>query len=87
MDAVRVVILGDNDCRPVIALTSVDNGRLYALRLPNRQKIEVYDSTSFKKLESLKVAGLKDDSGLASCATNNCLYVNDYNMHTIYTLD
>jgi predicted transcriptional regulator len=49
---------GDRD---VVGLTSVDSRRLFVLRAPSEQHIEVYETTTFKLQQTLNVAGLSDD--------------------------
>jgi hypothetical protein len=70
----------------VLGVTSVDN-RLFVLREPCEQSIEVYDLKTFKlQQHTLKVKGLNDSSwnGLTGCAVNECLYVGDYDNATVY---
>lgn len=69
----------------VVGVTA-DNYRMFVLRYPNRQQIEVYDTTAFQLQETLKIDGLTDDwsNGLTACVTNNCIYVNDYPACTVY---
>jgi hypothetical protein len=70
----------------IVGLTSVDSRRLFVLRAPSEQKIEVYETTTFKLQQTLNVAGLSDysdvrgNNDLTSCVVNNCLYVSDYGM-------
>jgi DNA-binding beta-propeller fold protein YncE len=87
IDVVRL----DVDDRRVVGLTSVDSHRLFVLRAPSEQQIEVYETTSFKLQQTLNVAGLSDhefgSNGLISCVTNNCLYVSDYRNATVYKIE
>jgi hypothetical protein len=74
----------------VVGLTSINN-RLFVLRTPSKQQIEVYDTTTFKlrRKETVRVEDLDDDtlcSGLTSCETNKCLYVSDYWKDTVYKI-
>jgi hypothetical protein len=57
---IQVVHLND-DRRRIVGLTSVDSRRLFVLRAPSEQKIEVYETTTFKLQQTLNVAGLSDD--------------------------
>lgn len=75
--------------RHVVDVTSLDC-RLFALRNPSRQQIEVYDTKTFKQQGALQVKDLSDDtpsSGLTSCVTNNCVYVSDFYKHTVYKVE
>jgi hypothetical protein len=87
---IQVVHLND-DRRRIVGLTSVDSRRLFVLRAPSEQKIEVYETTTFKLQQTLNVAGLSDDiygnNDLTSCVVNNCLYVSDYYNATIYKIE
>ena len=79
------VISADGD-RAVVGVTSVDN-RLFVLRSPSQQSIEVYDLKTFTlQQQILKVNGLSNDSynGLTACVVNKCLYVSDYLNATVY---
>jgi DNA-binding beta-propeller fold protein YncE len=78
-----------NDDRLVVGLTSVDSRRLFVLRAPSEQTIEVYETTTFKLQQTLNVAGLNDamNNDLTSCVVNNCLYVSDYKNATIYKIE
>jgi hypothetical protein len=75
-----------DDRRSVVGVTSVDDGRLFVLREPSRQQIEVYDTTTFKVQQTLMIAGLHDhlSNGLTACVGSNCLYVNDYDQSTVF---
>ena len=75
--------------RHVVGLTSVDSRRLFVLREPSEQQIEVYDTTTFKLQQTLNVVGLSDDwfNQLTSCVINNCLYVSDYDNATVYKIE
>jgi hypothetical protein len=55
---IQVVHLND-DRRRIAGLTSVDSRRLFVLRAPSEQKIEVYETTTFKLQQTLNVAGLR----------------------------
>jgi hypothetical protein len=50
-----------HDDRRVVGLTSVDSRRLFVLRAPSEQHIEVYETTTFKLQQTLNVTGLSDD--------------------------
>lgn len=77
--AAGIFQLQDDDQRDVVGLTSVDGQRLFVLRSPNKQQIEIYDTTSFKLKQTLNVAGLSDhfNNDLTACVSNRCLYVSD----------
>jgi hypothetical protein len=56
------------------------DSRLFVLRSPSQQQIQVFDSKNFKQEKTLHVKDLNDhtiESGLASCVTYNCIYVSD----------
>ena len=72
--------------RDVVGVTSVDN-RLFVLRSPSQQSIEVYDLKTFTlQQQTLKVNGLSDNvfNGLTACVVNKCLYVSDCWNATVY---
>jgi DNA-binding beta-propeller fold protein YncE len=75
------------DGRPdVVGVTSVDN-RLYVLRRPSQQSIDVYDLQTFTlQPHKLKVNSLSDHwyNGLTACVVNKCIYVCDYVNDTVY---
>jgi hypothetical protein len=85
----HVAIISD-DRRRVVDVTTIAS-RLFVLRShPSRQQIQVYDANSFAQQETLEVKGLSDDtsnSGLASSATNNCLFVSDSCKDTVYKVE
>ena len=83
------VVQVDDRRRDVDGLTSVDSRRLFVLRSPSEQQIEVYDMTTFKLQQTLNVVGLSDHmfNGLTSCVINNCLYVNGYVNATVYKIE
>jgi hypothetical protein len=69
-------VISDDD-RQVRDVTSIDS-RLFVLRCPSQQQIQVYDTKTFKQQRALQVKLLShDSSGLTSCVTNNCVYVSD----------
>jgi DNA-binding beta-propeller fold protein YncE len=83
-------VISDDD-RRVVDVTSIDS-RLFVLRYPNRQQIQVYDTKTFKQQPALQVKDLSDDIysenyGLTSCVTNNCVYVSDYGKNTVYKVE
>lgn len=81
------VIKGDG--RYVVDVTSTDS-HLFVLREPSKQQIQVYNTITFTEQQTLQVKGLSDDtrdSGLASCATNNCIYVSDPSNDTVYKVE
>jgi hypothetical protein len=61
----HVVRLHDDESyfghRPIVGLTSVDSRRLFVLRLPSEQQIEVFETSTFKLLQTVNVDGLDDD--------------------------
>lgn len=59
--------------------------QLFVVRCPSEQQIEVFDTMTFSIQRTLRVSGLSDHTfGLASCATNNCLYASDtYSVHRV----
>jgi DNA-binding beta-propeller fold protein YncE len=80
------VISDDDDRRPVVGMTSIHN-RLFVLRHPSEQRIQVYDAKSFEQQQSLQLNGIREDteeSGLTSCVTNSCLYFCDSDQDTVY---
>jgi hypothetical protein len=78
-----------HDDRGVVGLTSVDSRRLFVLRSPSEQHIEVYETTTFKLQQTLNVTRLRDDgdNDLTSCVVNNCLYVSDWENATVYKIE
>jgi hypothetical protein len=77
-------VFSDDD-RLVIDVTLIDS-RLFVLRRPTHQQIQVYDTDKFKQEQALQVKHLSDDTsvnGLTSCVTNNCVYVSDTGKSTI----
>ena len=70
-------------------MTSIDS-RLFVLREPSQQQIQVYDTKEFTQQRALQVKDLSDDttcSGLTSCVTNNCVYVSDTDKKTVYKVE
>lgn len=69
-------------------MTSLDSRHLFVLLSPSQQRIEVYDKETFGLQRTLNVAGLGDDewgyNGMTSCVTNNCLYVNDWRLSSVF---
>lgn len=68
-----------NDRQQVVGVTSTA-GSLQILCSPSQQQILVYDMKTFKQKGALHVKELSDittGSGLASCETNQCVYVSD----------
>ena len=81
-----IQVISDDDRRPVVDVTSIDS-RLFVLRYPSQQQIQVYDTKKFKQQRALQVKYLSDDTtknGLISCVTNNCVYVSDTDKNTVY---
>jgi sugar lactone lactonase YvrE len=58
--------------------------KLFVVRHPCRQRIEVYDTTTLDLRCHIVVNGLKQSYGLASCVVNSCLYVSDYYRDAVY---
>jgi hypothetical protein len=74
----------------VVGLTLLGN-LIFILRSPNTQEIDVYDIQARCQLTPLHVEELSDDGdgahGLASCVTNNCLYVSHRRKDTVYKIE
>jgi DNA-binding beta-propeller fold protein YncE len=69
------VVAKGNSVRGVTLL----GNKLFVVRCPSLQQIEVYDSATFVLLRPLLVPGFVGvPHGVTSCSTNNCLYVSDY---------
>jgi hypothetical protein len=85
----HVVRLHTDSRREIVGLASVDSDRLFVLHSPSEQQVEVYSTTTFKLIQTLKVTGLSDhwDNGLTACVVNNCVYVNDYVASTVYKIE
>jgi hypothetical protein len=85
-----VVRVNGGNRRSVAGLTSIDGRRIFVLRWPCEQQIEVYDATVSELQQTLHVAGLCDHhelyNGLTSCTTNKCLYVGDFGRSTVYKI-
>jgi hypothetical protein len=86
---IQGVHVNDDSRRRTVGMTSVDSRRLFVLRSPSEQKIEVYETTTFKLQQILNVAGLRDNifNDLTSCVVNNGLYVSDFRNTTIYKIE
>ena len=83
------VINDHNDDRQFVEVTAIDS-RLFVLRNPSQQQIQVYDTKKFKLQGALQVKDLSDDtslSGLTSCVTNNCVYVSETVKKTVYKVE
>jgi hypothetical protein len=88
----------EDDRRWVVDVTSTDS-RLFVLRHPAQQQIQVYDTRTFKQQRALQVKHLSDrtwymlpgmitpGNGLTSCVTNNCVYVSDTGENTVYKVE
>jgi DNA-binding beta-propeller fold protein YncE len=74
-----------DDESSVVGVTSVDN-RLFVLRLPSEQRIQVYDLRTFTLQQTLEVAGLNDGNGLTACVIDKCLYVSGNRSATVYKI-
>lgn len=72
--------------RSVVGVTSVNNDRLFVLRSPSSQQIEVYEKATFKPLPELNVSGLGDSeyNSLTACVITNCLFASDYYQSSVY---
>jgi 6-phosphogluconolactonase (cycloisomerase 2 family) len=84
----RHVIGADGGSGFVVGVTSVDD-RLFVLRFPSQQRIEVYDLKTFTLQQTLQVTGLSDNyhNGLTACVMNKCLYVSDYDKADVYKVE
>lgn len=71
-------------------MTSVDN-RLFVLRAPSHQRIQVYDLETFTlQQQTLEVKGLTDwgcNNGLTACVITKCLYVSDCRNAAVYQVE
>jgi hypothetical protein len=79
-------VIKDDGRGPVVGLTLTDT-HLFVLCSPSQQKVQVYDSITFIRQPALQVKGLSDKtdySGLASCVTNNCIFVSDPGKDTVH---
>lgn len=71
----------------VRAVTSLDD-RLFVVRCPSEQQIEIYDVNTFIVQTPIVVASLSDDvRGLTSCDVIRCLYVSDCENKSIRRVD
>jgi hypothetical protein len=73
----------------VVGVTSVDD-RLFVLRWPSKERIEVYELKTFTLQQTLQVTGLSDsygNNGLTACVMNKCLYVSDYDKAAVYKVE
>lgn len=71
----------------VRAVTSLDR-RLFVVRYPSEQQIEVYDTETFAPLTTIVVPHLSDDvRGLASCDTSKCLFAGDFENKSVCRVD
>jgi len=74
--------------KPVDSLTTMKN-ELYVMRGPHRDEIEVYSTSTFQLKRTLNVEFLSSPNSfcrLASCETNNCLYISDWDDDIVYKL-
>jgi len=68
----------------VCAVTSLGE-EVFVARRGNSQKVEVYDAGTLTLQRSITVPGLgKQRFGLIACIVNSCLYVSDYDNHSIH---
>jgi hypothetical protein len=88
MPQLTCVVPVDERSRPVVGLTSFDR-RLFVLHWPSEQQVDVYDTATFGRQQTLTIVGLGDHSwnSLASCATNVCVYVSDHVEATVYKVE
>jgi DNA-binding beta-propeller fold protein YncE len=72
----------------VVGLASMNN-RLYILRLPCPQQIDVYDISSGTKQDTLHVEELDEIGviGFTCCETYNCLYYSCNRKNTVYKIE
>jgi hypothetical protein len=80
-------VIGGSDA--VIGVTSVDD-RLFVLRWPSKERIEVYELKTFTLQQTLQVTGLSDGygkNGLTACVMNKCLYVSDWSNAGVYKVE
>jgi hypothetical protein len=83
----RVVQLHTSDSREIVGMASVGDHRLFVLRSPSHQKIEVYDTRTLELQQTLNIESLSDDSGgMTACISSNSLYVSDFGKFTIYKI-
>jgi len=69
---------------PVHGVTVVDQ-RLFVIRQENKQKLEVYNTSTFKQEPDVLLPGLSEGPyGLKSCSFKCIVYVSDF--HQIYTV-
>ena len=67
----------------VVGVASLGN-MLFVVRCAAGQQIEVYDTETLLFQGKISVPGLNSPHGLASCATNKCLYACDCNNNNVY---
>lgn len=68
----------------VIGITLVSD-QLFVARWPSQEQIEVYDADTLLFHRPLAIPGLSGrPGGLASCSANNCVFVSDFKLSTIY---
>jgi DNA-binding beta-propeller fold protein YncE len=66
----------------VSAIAAFDN-MLFIARGHESDKVEVYDASTLQQLRQISIPSCYS-SGLASCSTNNCLYVSDRSNYKIH---
>jgi hypothetical protein len=80
-----ISVLAEGD--EVRAVTSLDD-RLFVVRCPSEQQIEIYDVVTFTLQTPFFVANLSDDvRGMTSCDVIRCLYVSDCENKSIRRVD
>jgi hypothetical protein len=66
---------------------TIFGNKMAVVRRPSEQRIEMYDATSLERLPRIAVRGLGADVyGLASCSSNNCLYVSDWHNSVVHRI-
>jgi hypothetical protein len=70
----------------VAGVTTLAN-HLFVVRQTAQQQIEVYDTANFTQQTNISVPDLQYAYGMASCSTNNCLYVSNHNDHHVYRIE
>jgi hypothetical protein len=59
--------------------------KMAVVRWPSEEQIEMYDATTLVRKPRIVVRGMSDDIfGFASCSTNNCFYISDWQNSVIH---
>jgi DNA-binding beta-propeller fold protein YncE len=84
----HVIGAADGGSGSVVGVNSVDD-RLFVLRWPSKERIEVYELKTFTLQQTLQVTGLSDNvnNGLTACVMNKCLYVSDCKNAAAYKVE